>query len=57
MQALEPVYAQIAEELRSVYTISYYPANQNFTGKWRRVQVRAKSLGVTLRTRRGYYAW
>jgi VWFA-related protein len=40
---LAPVYAQVAEELRSVYTIGYYPQNQNFDGKFR--------------TRPGYYAW
>jgi VWFA-related protein len=57
LDQLEPVYAQVADELRSVYTISYYPKNQKFDGKWRRVQVRIKSTGTVLRTRQGYYAW
>jgi VWFA-related protein len=56
IQDLAPVYEQVAQELRSVYTISYYPHNQNFDGKWRRLQVHAKHLGATLRTRDGYYA-
>ncbi len=53
---LEPVYPLVAEELRRVYTISYYPQNQNFDGRWRRVQVRVRRAGVTLRTREGYFA-
>jgi len=54
---LAPVYAQVAEELRSVYSIGYYPQNQNFNGKYRRIEVRVKRPGLTLRTRPGYYAW
>jgi Ca-activated chloride channel family protein len=54
---LAPVYAQVAEELRSVYSIGYYPQNQKFDGKYRRIEVRVKRPGLTLRTRPGYYAW
>jgi Ca-activated chloride channel family protein len=54
---LAPVYAQVAEELRSVYSIGYYPQNQNFDGKYRRIEVKVKRPGLTLRTRPGYYAW
>ena len=53
---LAPVYAQVADELRAVYSLAYYPKNQNFDGKWRRIQVRGKRTGVVLRTRNGYYA-
>jgi VWFA-related protein len=53
---VEPVYAQVAEELRAVYTVAYYPKNQNFDGKWRRVEVRVKRPGAKLRARPGYYA-
>ncbi len=53
---VEPVYAQVAEELRAVYTVAYYPKNQNFDGKWRRVEVRAKRPGAKVRARPGYYA-
>jgi VWFA-related protein len=53
---LEPVYAQVADELRAVYSLAYYPKNQNFDGKWRRIQVRVKQTGVVPRTRNGYYA-
>jgi VWFA-related protein len=56
IEDLEPVYAQVAEELRSVYTLAYYPKNQKFDGRWRRIQVRVKRAGAQLRTRAGYYA-
>jgi len=53
---LEPVYPLVAEELRSVYTVSYYPGNQDFDGRWRRIEVRVKPPGLKVRTREGYYA-
>jgi len=54
--SMEPVYPLVAEELRHVYTVAYYPRNQDFDGRWRRVLVRVKRPGVTFRTREGYYA-
>jgi hypothetical protein len=53
---LDPVYPLVAEELRSVYGVTYYPENQDFDGRWRRLEVRLKRPGFTLRTREGYYA-
>ncbi|MBI3684668.1 MAG: VWA domain-containing protein [Acidobacteria bacterium] len=53
---LEPVYAQVAQDLRSVYSVSYYPRNQEFNGLWRRVEVRAHRPGARVRTRPGYFA-
>ncbi len=53
---LEPVYPLVADELRSVYSLAYYPDNQDFDGRWRRIEVRVKRPGLTLRTRQGYYA-
>jgi Ca-activated chloride channel homolog len=56
MRALEPVYPLVAAELRSVYTVSYYPGNQAFDGTWRRIEVRVKRPGFKVRTREGYFA-
>jgi VWFA-related protein len=56
MTDIEPVYAQVAGELRAVYTVAYYPKDQNFDGKWRRVEVRVKQPGAKVRARPGYYA-
>jgi VWFA-related protein len=53
---LEPVYAMVAEELRSVYSMAYYPSNQNFDGSWRQIKVRVLSPGIRVRTRQGYFA-
>jgi len=53
---LEPVYALVAEELRSVYSLAYYPKNQKFDGAWRKVQVKVKRPRVQVRTRAGYFA-
>jgi Ca-activated chloride channel family protein len=56
IEAMAPVYGQFAEELRSVYTLAYYPRDQNFDGRWRRLEVRVKSPGLKVRAREGYYA-
>ncbi len=54
---LEEVYGQVAEELRSVYTLGYYPSNQDFDGAWRRIRVNVTGTGARVRTRPGYYGW
>ena len=53
---LEDVYAQVAEELRSVYTLGYYPSDQDFDGKWRSIRVGIGRTSGRVRTRPGYYA-
>lgn len=52
---LDP-FREVTEELRSVYTLAYYPRNQQFDGDWRPVEVRVNRPGVTVRTRKGYVA-
>lgn len=54
---LDDVYGQVAEELRSVYTLGYYPSNQDFDGTWRRVRVKLPEVNARVRTRPGYYGW
>ena len=53
---LDDVYVQVAGELRSIYTLSYRPSNQDFDGEWRRVRVNARGAGVVVRARSGYFA-
>ncbi len=53
---LQSVYEQVAEELRSVYSLTYYPSNQNFDGGVRDVQVRVKRPGAQVRARSSYVA-
>ena len=56
LEDLAPVFPEIEEELRSVYGVAYYPANQDFDGKWRKVDIRVSRPRVNLRARPGYYA-
>ncbi len=56
IQDLEPVFPLVEQELRSVYSLSYYPQNQAFDGTWRKVDVRVKRLGISIRSRDGYFA-
>lgn len=50
------VYAQVADELKNQYYISYISTNKRKDGKWRKLEVRSRNLGTVLRTRQGYYA-
>ncbi len=52
---LDPVYPLVADELRSLYTVNYYPSNQRFDGEWRKVEVRVERPGAQVRARNGYY--
>ena len=54
---LDAVYGQVAEELRSIYTLGYYPSNQEFDGAWRRIRVNVTGADAYVRTRPGYYGW
>jgi Ca-activated chloride channel homolog len=53
---LAGVYAQIADELASQYTLGYSSANQRRDGAWRRVLVQVARPNITPRTKKGYYA-
>ena len=54
---LDDVYEQVARDLRSVYTVTYRPRNQDFDGKWRRLRVKTSRRNVAVRSRPGYYAY
>lgn len=51
------VYKQVADDLRSQYSIGYYPKNEARDGRWRtiRVEVRRRP-GFLVRARTGYWA-
>lgn len=70
-EGLSNVFDQIATELRHQYLIGYYPTNLRRDGKWHRVKVNVKQIGVAnpaspnksvilkelnVRARTGYYA-
>jgi Ca-activated chloride channel homolog len=55
-EELTGVYAQIADELSSQYSLGYASSNQARDGKWRKLAVQVDRPNVIPRTRRGYYA-
>jgi VWFA-related protein len=56
LDELSDVYEQIADELTSQYAISYYPTNQQWDGRWRRVEVLLPGHpNVRIQARPGYY--
>jgi VWFA-related protein len=55
LEDLNGVYARVAEELRTLYSLAYSSSNEEQRGKWRAVKVRANRAGLVARTKRGYY--
>jgi VWFA-related protein len=53
---LTGVYKQVGDELRSQYSIGYYPANKSHDGGWRSIKVETRARGATVRARSGYWA-
>jgi VWFA-related protein len=45
------------DESRVTYTLGYYPTHGKWDGSYREIQVKVKRPGVTIRHRRGYYAF
>jgi len=56
LRQLDAAYAQIAAELRTVYSIAYYPKNEKHDGRWRKIRIEIKRPGFIARTRPGYRA-
>ena len=54
-EKLKQAFDQIAEELRTQYSIGYTPSNPKRDGSFRRVQVKTKD-GYKVQCRSGYYA-
>lgn len=53
---LQEAFDQIAEELRSEYTIGYYPANATRDGTFRKIKLETTDRELKVLTRKGYYA-
>src|SRR5262249_13806006 len=49
---LKKAFAQIAEELRHQYSLSYYPTNTTRDGSYRRIRVRVEQPNLVARARR-----
>ena len=55
-QMLPEAFAQIVAELRTQYSLGYYPTNGARDGKYRKIKVRTTRKGVAVRARPGYRA-
>lgn len=55
LEELESIYEEIAAELESQYSLSYYPTNQSWNGDWRTLTVRLRSAAGQVQARPGYY--
>jgi VWFA-related protein len=53
---LQEAFDQISEELRSQYTLGYYPSNTTKDGKFRKIRVDVDNHDYKVLTRKGYYA-
>lgn len=55
-QALRDIFKNLADELRTQYTLAYQPTNETKDGKWREIELRVARPNLTIRTRKGYNA-
>jgi VWFA-related protein len=53
---LGEAFDQISEELRSQYTLGYYPTNTAHDGKFRKIKVDMSNHDLKVLARKGYYA-
>ncbi len=53
---LMEAFDEISEELRSQYTLGYYPSNSAQDGKFRKVKVETTEHDLKVLARKGYYA-
>jgi len=56
MSKLREAFDQISEELHNQYSLGYRPANTNWDGKFRKIQIVAQERGYRVVARKGYYA-
>jgi len=53
---LEEAFDQISEELRSQYTLGYYPTNNSRDGRFRKIKLDVDNHDLKVLARKGYYA-
>jgi VWFA-related protein len=56
LEEMGRLYAQVAADLRTLYTIEYQPENPKRDGKWRSIRIDTKNPELISRTRQGYFA-
>jgi VWFA-related protein len=53
---LDQAFDQLVEELRSQYSLGYYPSNSARDGRYRKVKIEVTRSDVRVLARKGYYA-
>lgn len=56
LEELGRFYAEVAADIRSLYTVEYQPSNEKRDGKWREIKIEVNRPELITRTRPGYYA-
>ncbi|MBZ5499875.1 MAG: VWA domain-containing protein [Acidobacteriia bacterium] len=55
-QRVETTLNRLNQTTRASYLLGYYPKDENWDGKYRRIEVKVNRPGLTLAFRHGYYA-
>jgi len=56
LEEMGRIYAEVAGDLRTLYTVEYQPTNEKRDGKWRAIKISVKNSDLISRTRQGYFA-
>jgi VWFA-related protein len=56
LEEMGRVYATVAAEIRTLYTIEYLSSNDKRDGKWRTISIQMSDPELIARTKPGYYA-
>ncbi len=57
LEEMGKLYAQVAADVRALYTIEYQPGNEKRDGKWREIKIEVNRPELISRTRPGYFAY
>lgn len=56
LEEMSRLYAEVAADLRTLYTIEYQSSNTKRDGKWREIKIEVNNPELISRTRQGYFA-
>jgi Ca-activated chloride channel homolog len=56
LEEMGKLYAVVAADLRTLYTIEYDPANDKHDGQWRTIKIEVSGTDLIARSRQGYFA-
>ena len=56
LDQMATLYATVAADLRTLYTVEYQPINDKRDGKWRSIKIEVTNPDLISRSRQGYFA-